>query len=61
MNMFSVLSKLKYRINKDINQAEKHWDTNPGNDYRRSGRVDCIGQMGTTRREKGKGELWSFK
>ena len=31
--MFSVLSKLKYRINKDINQADKHWDTNPGNDY----------------------------
>tara|TARA_Y100001973_G_C5148598_1_gene306801 strand:+ start:760 stop:987 length:228 start_codon:yes stop_codon:yes gene_type:complete len=31
--MFSVLSKLKYRINKDITQAEELWDDNPSNDY----------------------------
>jgi len=31
--MFSVLSKLKYRINKDITQAEEQWDNNPNNDY----------------------------
>lgn len=31
--MFSVLSKLKYRINKDIQQAEEQWDNNPNNDY----------------------------
>jgi len=31
--MFSVLSKLKYRINKDITQAEEMWDDNPANDY----------------------------
>ena len=31
--MFSVLSKLKYRINKDITQAEELWDDNPANDY----------------------------
>ena len=31
--MFSVLSKLKYRINKDITQAEELWDDNPSNDW----------------------------
>ncbi len=31
--MFMVLSKLKYRINKDIQQAEEQWDDNPSNDF----------------------------
>ena len=31
--MFMVLSKLKYKINKDIQQAEEQWDINPNNDF----------------------------
>jgi len=31
--MFTILSKLKYRIAKDITQVEKEWNDNPSNDY----------------------------
>tara|TARA_Y100001951_G_scaffold92580_1_gene87470 strand:- start:741 stop:983 length:243 start_codon:yes stop_codon:yes gene_type:complete len=31
--MFTVLSKLKYKIAKDITQVEKEWGDNPANDY----------------------------
>ena len=31
--MFMVLSKLKYKINKDIQRIEEHWESNPSNDY----------------------------
>tara|TARA_R100001082_G_scaffold56304_1_gene31004 strand:+ start:54 stop:284 length:231 start_codon:yes stop_codon:yes gene_type:complete len=31
--MFSILSKLKYRINKDIQYVEERWDDHPNNDY----------------------------
>ena len=30
--MFTVLSKLKYNINKDITHVEECWDDNPDND-----------------------------
>lgn len=31
--MFTVLSKLKYKIAKDITHVEKEWSDNPANDY----------------------------
>ena len=31
--MFTVLSKLKYRLAKEITNVEKQWDDNPSNDY----------------------------
>ena len=31
--MFTVLSKLKYQIAKEITNVEKQWDDNPSNDY----------------------------
>ena len=31
--MFMTLSKLKYRIKKDIKRIEEHWENNPNNDY----------------------------
>ena len=31
--MFTVLSKLKYQLAKEITNVEKQWDDNPSNDY----------------------------
>ena len=31
--MFTVLSKLKYKIAKDITHVENEWGDNPANDY----------------------------
>lgn len=31
--MFTVLSKLKYKINKEIKKVEKQWSDTPSNDY----------------------------
>jgi|TARA_X000001388_G_C2213933_1_gene116311 hypothetical protein len=31
--VFTVLSKLKYQIAKEITKVEKQWDDNPSNDY----------------------------